>query len=63
MAEIIKPPKKKRVRCRECKAVIEYLPEEIERHDGRDYSGGPDGYERVKCPRPGCSGHGYVSEW
>ena len=25
-----------------------------------DYTGGPDGYERVKCPRPGCPGRGGI---
>ena len=22
-----------------------------------------DGWERVKCPRPGCPGHGYIRSW
>jgi len=63
MAKIVEGPKPKRVTCRDCEAVIEYLPEEVERYSGRDYSGGPDGYERVKCPRTGCPGYGYVRSW
>jgi ribosomal protein L7/L12 len=52
------------VRCDKCNAEIEYLPEDVEERHGTDYSGGPDGYKRVKCPRPGCDkGYGYVERW
>ena len=61
--QLASPPKFKRVLCRECGARIEYLPEHVERHSGIDYGGGPDGYERVKCPRHGCAGYGYISTW
>ena len=63
MATIVEGPKPKRVTCRDCSAVMEYLPEEVQEHHGTDYSGGPDGYKRVKCPRPGCAGHGYIEVW
>lgn len=63
MAKIVEPPTGKRVKCRDCSATIEYLPEEVERRDGTDYSGGADGWERVKCPRPNCPGHGYIRSW
>lgn len=63
MARIVEPAKGKQVTCRGCGAVIEYMPEEVERRDGRDISGGPDGWERVKCPRPGCPDHGYIRSW
>lgn len=63
MARILEPPKEKRVKCDECRATIGYLPEEVEEHHGSDYSGGPDGYRRVKCPRPGCPGYGYIERW
>ena len=63
MARIVSPPEPRRVKCRSCGATIEYLPEEIERYSGKDFSGGPDGYERIKCPPPGCPGHGYIKEW
>lgn len=63
MAKIVEPPKGKRVECSGCGAIIEYLPEEVEHRDGRDISGGPDGWERVKCPRTGCPGYGYIRRW
>lgn len=63
MARVIEEASEKRVRCRDCRAMIGYMPEEVQKYSGRDISGGPDGYERVKCPRPGCPGHGYIREW
>lgn len=63
MAKIVKPPEGKHVKCYACKATIEYLPEDVETHNGTDISGGPDGYERVKCPRLRCPGYGYISSW
>jgi hypothetical protein len=63
VARIVSGPKKKRVKCDECKSVIEYLPEEVEEHNGTDMSGGPDGYRRVKCPRPGCKDYGTIESW
>lgn len=49
--------------CNSCKATLAYEPHEIERYNGKDISGGPDGYERVKCPRRGCEGYGYIRSW
>jgi len=64
MAKIVEGPKYKRVTCRDCEAVIEYLPEEVRRQDVYVlYSGEADGWVRVKCPRTGCTGYGYVSVW
>ena len=63
MARIVEPPKPKRVTCKDCGAVMEYLPEEVEEHHGTDYSGGLDVWKRVKCPRVGCPGHGYIERW
>ena len=63
MAKIVEPPKPRRVKCDSCRATIEYLPEEVEEHNGRDMGGGSGGYERVKCPRPRCPGHGYIRNW
>lgn len=54
MAKIVEPPKGKRVTRNACAAVIEYMPEESETHNGT---------KRVKCPRPGCSGYGYIRTW
>ena len=63
MAKIVEPPTGKRVKCAGCGATIEYMPEEVQRHDGTDISGGPDGWERVKCPRGGCPDYGYIRRW
>lgn len=63
MAKIVEPPKGKQVECGSCGAVIEYMPEEVQEHHGTDYGGGPSGYKRVKCPREGCPGHGYIRRW
>lgn len=66
MATIVGPPrpeKKRRVRCDDCDALIEYEKSEIEERHGTDYGGGPDGWKRVKCPAPGCAGHGYIERW
>ncbi len=63
MSKIVKPAKPKRIECKDCGATIEYLPEEVEERNGTDYGGGPDGYKRVKCPRAGCKGHGYIERW
>ncbi len=61
MPKIVEPPKGKRVTCGECGAVLEYMPQEVERYSGTDISGGPDGYERVKCPC--CPGYAYIKSW
>jgi hypothetical protein len=58
-----KGPTPKLVNCRDCDAEIRYMPEDIEERHGTDYSGGPDGYKRVKCPRAGCYGYGYIETW
>ena len=63
MATIIKPAIPKQVTCEECSAVIGYLPEEVEGYGGTDYGGGPEGFRRVKCPREGCPGYGYIERW
>lgn len=63
MSKIVKPAKPKRAVCEDCRATIEYLPEEVQERHGRDYGGGPDGFKRVKCPRPGCKGFAYIERW
>ena len=63
MARIVAPPVEKTVTCDACEAVIGYLPEEVQERHGTDYGGGPDGWKRVKCPRRGCPGHGYIERW
>jgi len=49
------------VKCGEYGARLQYVPQEVERYSGIDYSGGPDGYERVKCPC--CPGYAYIKSW
>ncbi len=49
--------------CRECGATICYLPEEVKEWEGMWLGRVPYGWRRVKCPRQGCPGHGYVEEW
>jgi hypothetical protein len=61
--KIVKPPRPRRVKCNECRATIEYLPEDVSEYHGTDYGGGPDGYRRVKCPRVRCKGYGYIEQW
>jgi hypothetical protein len=63
MAKIVSGPKPKHVDCADCRATIAYLPEDVQEHHGTDYSGGPSGHKRVKCPRVGCKGHGYIESW
>ena len=66
MAWIVENAKPRFVNCDECRAKIAYLPEEVQRYSGRDISGGPSGYERVKCPRVKprrCPGYGYIRVW
>jgi hypothetical protein len=48
------------VRCNECRALIEYLPEEVKTH--RYTTMGASGCDTyVKCPRDGCPGRGVIT--
>lgn len=60
MARLLSEPEEKTAQCGSCKAKIGYMPEEVERHVIRDYSGVGDVHWRVKCPRLGCEGYAYV---
>lgn len=51
----------KRVTCRECAAILEYTPHEVQRRSGTDISGGPDGEEWVPCPA--CGGRAIIRAW
>ena len=44
------PEVEKEVVCRSCGATIAYVPNDVKRRDGIDYSGGPDGEEYFSCP-------------
>jgi len=64
MARIVKevPKVTKRVVCRGgCGSTIEYVPNEVQRRDGHDYSGGPDGEEYVTCPS--CGKKAIIRSW
>ena len=61
MARIIEGPKEKTVRCDSCEALIGYLPEEVQYSDSDHYAA--TRYQRVKCPRTNCPGHGYIKRW
>ena len=40
----------KRAVCRQCASIVEYAPIEVKSVNGKDYSGGPDGYDFIDCP-------------
>lgn len=53
MPKIVEPPKGKRVTCRECKAVIAYMPNEVKSgRFGVCHYAGDSGETRryIKCP-------------
>jgi len=41
----------KQIICKSCGVKLEYVPNEVTRQDGRDYSGGADGCEFIMCPK------------
>ena len=51
----------KRVCCRNCGALLEYVPNDVKRRDGTDYGGGPDGEEWVDCPN--CDKKAIIRSW
>lgn len=63
MARIVKGPIPQQVECDSCRATIEYSPEAVEKRHSFDYGGRLSGWTRVKCPRQGCPGHGYIDRW
>ena len=52
---------KKKVTCRHCSAIIEYVPNEVKEVHGTDYGGGPDGMEWVDCPN--CTKRAVIRSW
>lgn len=56
---VLLEPEYRRVKCKECYADIGFNTEEIQHFQWADRLGTFKG-ERVKCPRPGCRGYGYV---
>lgn len=57
MARVIRkgpsPAVERKVNCRGCGASIGYTENDIQRCQGRDISGGPDGREWIICPNCG----------
>lgn len=51
----------KRIICRNCGSVLEYLPVEVKKYSGHDYSGGSDGREWIVCPQ--CSHDVTIRSW
>lgn len=43
----------KRVVCRNCSTELEYTQSEVQRRDGKDWTGGSDGDESIVCPSCG----------
>jgi hypothetical protein len=63
MAEVIGQAQSvaKNVTCHGCGAVVRYYRNDIQRYEGRDISGGPDGREWIVCP--GCSKQITLRSW
>lgn len=38
------------VSCKNCASIVQYTKSEVKRVDGKDYSGGADGNEHIRCP-------------
>ncbi len=58
------PVIEKQVVCRAgCGRTIAYVPNDVQRRDGRDYTGGPDGEEYVLCPGAGCGKKIVLRAW
>jgi len=55
------PEVTKRVTCRNCGVRLEYVPLDVKRRDGTDYTGGADGEEWVDCPK--CGKHAVIRSW
>lgn len=51
----------KRITCRNCASVLEYVQAEVKTYNGRDYSGGSDGMDWVDCPN--CGKKAIIRSW
>ena len=51
----------KRVTCRHCGAILEYVPNDVKTINRVDYGGGPDGEEWVVCPN--CMEKAIIRSW
>lgn len=46
---------KKRVTCKHCGSILEYLPRDVVHVVHTDYGGGSDTYSHIKCPECHCN--------
>lgn len=51
----------KRITCKNCASMLVYTLSEVKTINGRDYSGGPDGREYIKCPS--CNKQVIIRSW
>ena len=51
----------KHVVCRNCGAKLQYVPNDIKRYDGKDYTGGADGRTWIDCPN--CNKEAILTSW
>ena len=63
MARILSqiPRREKTCVCNNCGHTVAYVPKDVQRYEGVDYSGGPDGCEYLICP--GCSKRIVLRSW
>ncbi len=47
--------------CKNCGATLEYVPKDVQKYSGKDYSGGPDGYTWIVCPN--CNEEVVLTSW
>lgn len=47
--------------CRNCGVKLQYVPNDVKRHDGKDYTGGADGRTWVDCPN--CNKEAVLTRW
>lgn len=40
--------------CEHCGATLRYVPTDVQKYQGRDISGGPDGCTWIVCPQCNC---------
>lgn len=62
MARVIRElAHEQRCSCQHCGAEVAYVKNEVQRRDGTDYGGGPDGCEWIVCP--GCHNNITLRSW
>lgn len=51
----------KRITCKNCASVLEYMLSEVKIYRGTDYGGGSEGAEWVDCPN--CGRQAIIRSW